>query len=802
MKIDQNYKLIKVIACTIITAFSYLLPVAQQLYDSLLTVSGTNYPQEKIYLHLDKSYYNKGETIWFKAYITENNVPSQISKTMYAELLNEAGTVLQRKTMPILQSGAASFFELDANYTSPVYIRAYTSWMLNFDSSLLYIKPVTIINTTAPAKKTTPAYTLSLFPEGGDLIETINCRIAFKTNNEEGIPFAVSGNVVDGKGTKITSFSSVHDGMGYFTFTPWASEKYKAVWKDPEGKLHETPLPEIKMQGAALRISYSKGHLMYTINRPDSADDVFKTFAVVAQMQQQTVYAATINMQHKTQVSASIVTDSMPDGILQLTLFNASQVPVAERLVFINNNSYYFNTDLHLIEKNILPHGKNVLQIDVGENFLSNLSVSVTDGGLNIDGKSKENIFTELLLSSDLKGNVYNPAYYFSSDADSVQQQLDLVMITNGWRRYKWQDMLSGRWPKLNHLPDDYLTVKGNVFGLPAVQLKNKELSIILKTATGNTSFLFAPLTLDGKFKLSGLYFFDTAKLYYQINNDKEKRLTSSASFSFTNGFEQSPNSAFNVLAALYVNPGPDALVLQKSIKQNALSLSAAALQKTKTLQSVVVTAKQKSLKDKLEEQYTSGLFSGGFARTFTTEDDPFASSAISILDYLQGKVAGLQISTQGEGSVTRRGSATDVFLNETHTEISVLQSTPMSDVAMIKVFDPPFFGAAGGGAGGAVAVYTKKGSNTANVKGLNEAKIAGYSALKEFYMPDYEKSKDLSIADYRTTLYWNPFILMDAKNRRVTIPFYNSDNCKKIKVVIEGLNENGQLTREEKIFE
>ena len=132
-----------------------------------------------------------------------------------------------------------------------------------------------------------------------------------------------------------------------------------------------------------------------------------------------------------------------------------------------------------------------------------------------------------------------------------------------------------------------------------------------------------------------------------------------------------------------------------------------------------------------------------------------------------------------------------------------MLQSTPMSDVAMIKVFDPPFFGASGGGAGGAVAVYTKKGASTnANVKGLNEVTLYGYSPIKEFYMPDYEKTNDTDAKDYRSTLYWNPFLLFDSKKRRITIPFFNNDNCKKIRVIIEGMNEYGQLSREEKIFE
>ena len=796
----------KFISILLLTTW-YINAGAQQLFDSSLKILNTKYPQEKIYLHFDKSYYNTGETIWFKAYLTSNNTPSLISKTLYAELINSDGAILQRKTMPILQSSAASHFDLaDSNYNSKLYIRAYTSWMLNFDSSLLYLKPITVINAKPVVKKTPPpvTFTLTLFAEGGDLIENINCRIAFKTNNQEGVPFDVAGTIVDTKDKKVSSFTSTHDGMGVFLLTPLADEKYKAIWKDKNGVQHDTPLPDVKKEGMALRVTNRNNQLTYTLNRPDSVSEIFKSYTVIAQMQQQIVYAAKINMQRKTQISAAITTDSMPDGIIQITVFNAAQIPVAERIAFVNNNTYYFNTDLHAVEKNITRHGKNVLQVDVGGDFLSNLSIAVTDAGLDAAGNNKENIYSELLLSSDLKGYVYNPAYYFSSDADSVQQHLDLVMMTNGWRRFKWEDVLANKWPVIKHQPDNYLTIKGSVFGLSKIQLKNKELTGILKTpAKSGNSFFSIPVNDDGKFNYSGVYFFDTARLMYQFNNDKDKLLTSTASFSFDNGLEKSPAIGGNLLSTIYFTAKPDSSILQKGIKQSALFRSQLEMQKTKTLTAVTVIGKQKPLKEKLDEQYTTGLFSGGNAKIFTTEDDPFAQSAISILDYLRGKVAGLQISTAGDGSITRRGSNTDVFLNETNTDISMLQSTPMSDVAMIKVFDPPFFGASGGGAGGAVAVYTKKGgSSNANIKGLNAITLYGYSYIKQFYMPDYEKEPDADAADYRTTLYWNPFLLLDTKKRRITIPFFNTDNCKKIKVIIEGMNENGQLTREEKIFE
>ena len=781
---------------------------AQQQFDSLLNIANEQYPQEKIYLQLDRPYYNTGETIWFKAYITGVSSPLVNSKTMYAELINDNGTVLQRKTMPVLQAGAASFFELaDSVYNSKLFIRAYTLWMTNFDSSLLYLKPVTVINAKPAAKKAPVAkkFTLTLFPEGGDLVDNISAVVAFKTNDQDGIPFPVSGTITDSKGKPVTKFTAVHDGMGFFTITPVPGEKYKAIWKDKTGAAHETALPDAKPTGITLHVTNKSGELTYTITRPEAADDVFKSYFVMAQMHEQTMYGAKINMQRKTQVTAPIVTDSMPDGILQLTVFNAAQVPVAERLVFINNNNYYFATDLHAVEKNMSPHGKTVLQIDVGGNYLSNLSIAVTDAGFDAVGDNKDNIFSELMLSSDLKGYVYNSSYYFSSEEDSVKEHLDLVMMTNGWRRFKWEDMLTNKWPALKSLPDNYLAINGSIYGLSKVQLRNRSITGILKTPGSNASSFFnMPVTDDGKFRTDGFYFFDTVQFHYQINNDKEKILTSTASFAFDNGLVKAGPAFNSLLASIYGSAKPDSSLLLKGIQQSGLYKSQIDMQKSKLLQAVVVTSKQKPLSEKLDEQYASGLFKSGDAKIFATDDDPFAKSAMSILDYLRGKVAGLQINTTGgQPTITRRGSNTSLFLNEMSADIDQLQSTPMSDVAMIKVFDPPFFGATGGGAGGAVAVYTKRGAaNNANIKGLNSVILNGYSALKQFYMPDYDKTNGVDVKDYRTTLYWNPFLLMDAKKRRITIPVFNSDNCKKMRVIIEGINENGQLTREEKVFE
>jgi hypothetical protein len=782
--------------------------VRAQEPDSLLNVLDKAYPQEKIYIHYDRPYYNPGETIWFKAYVFSANLPSLISKTMYAELIDDKGIVLQRKTIPVLGASAASDFALpDSMRSSIVYVRAYTPWMLNFDSSFLYLKPVRIItNAAADKTKKETLYFLQFFPEGGELVQGIESRVAFKATNDQGFPIAVRGDIADSKGQKITSFSAMHDGMGYFLLKPAAGEKYKALWKDSKGAAHETVLPDAKENGVVLRVNNIGNSLTYSLYRSDNLPVGSRSFQVVAQMQQQPVYKARINLSAKNQVTAPIATENMPDGIMQVTLFTESGQPLAERIVFVNQNNYYFITDVHAREKNLTKKAKNVLQLDIGDTLVTNLSVSITDAGTSPPAEEEENIFSHVLLSSDIKGYVHNPAYYFSGTGDSVQAHLDLVMMTNGWRRFKWEDVVASRWQVIRNYPESYVTLKGQVLGLPPGELVDKELTVILKTKKNSSQFFIVPVSRKGEFVINDMIFYDTAQLYYQFNNDKSKKLTSIASFDFRNSFLSLPDKPVTGLRPLLKPVIPDSLTQKKNERLAKLRRDEFFEgQRVKVLEGVEVTARQRSPQQKMDEEYTSGFFSGGDGYTFITADDPLAGSSLSVLDYLRGKVAGLQISDTGPdgGSLSWRGGTPALFLNEMNTDVSLIQSTPMSDVAMIKVFRPPFFGATGGGSGGAIAVYTKKGelANTA-VKGLNSVAVSGYSPVREFYSPDYSTTADKDKNDYRTTLYWNPYLLFDKSNRRVTIPFYNNDNCKKIRVVIEGINEQGQLTHEEKFFE
>ena len=781
-----------------------------QPYDSLLKKLNAEFPQEKLYLQFDRSMYSAGETIWAKAYVFSGSNISMISKTLYTELIDETGKVIDRKTSPIFMSGAAVAFDLPAGLIgSLVYIRAYTQWMLNFDSSYLYMKAIPILSAkkSKVEKAVTPeSFILNFFPEGGDLIQDIESRIAFKATNGNGIPIPVAGDILDKSGKKVIAFSSVHDGMGYFRLTPRAGEQYTARWKDGHAKIHETILPPAMNTGVVMELNNMGDRIDFILKRSNETTSSFSTVHVVANENQEELYRGKVNMSQNKIVQSSIPLENVPAGIVQVTLFSNDGIPIAERIVFVNKEDSYFITDLNIALKNIEKRKKNVIQIDVPDTIPCNLSVSVTDAGINPGNPGEEDIFSGILLTSEIKGYVYNPAYYFSGNQDSISEHLDLVMMTNGWRRFKWNDILAGRWPLLQYLPDDYLGIEGKVVGLTKGEMSGMELTGLLGKKN-NMQLLTIPVQPDGKFSLSGMIFFDTVHFYYQINNDKNKSLTSRGTFIIKNNL---------LKQSIFVKPDknawlkqykPDSLTTEKYdlVAEKIRLQNENKFNQLKILKEVIVRTKERSRRDSLDEEYTSGFFKGGDGYTFDVEKDPFGKSALSVLQYLQGKVAGLQISQSGsQASLSWRGGEPALFLDEMQGDVQLIQSLSMSDVALIKVYRPPFFGAFGGGSGGAIAVYTKKGaSGNKDLKGLDLVNIPGYSSIKEFFSPDYSQPDQTNQEDdYRPTLYWNPYIITGKGHRRILLTFYNNDSTKKFRVVVEGANNEGRLTHIEKFFE
>ncbi|HLY71471.1 MAG TPA: hypothetical protein VKR53_17170 [Puia sp.] len=803
-------------SCKIFTfGLVFLFPaiLCAQKLDSMISVYASNYQQEKVYVQIDKNLYNPGETIWFKAYVFSGNLPSTTSKNFYAELSDDNGNLLQRKIAPLYESTAAGNFDIPANIKSNhLHFRAYTVWMMNFDTAFLYDKDIRIINKNSDSSKNTETVQkryLQFFPEGGDMIAGLENNIAFKAVDQYGKPIAIKGILQDASGKTIADFNSVHDGMGKLLLSPDKTDAFTAVWNDDLGTEHKTELPAVKSSGVVMRVLPANKKVFFSISRSSADSQQYSHLSIIACMHQFVVYKAKINLEENFMSGGAIPTDQLPSGVLQITVFNSDEMPVAERVVFVNNHDYELIPGIINTAKSLVRRGRNEIAIAIPDTLQANFSIAITDAMADGEKPNEDNIISRLLLTGDIKGEVNDPYYYFANSSDSLMGRLDLVMLTHGWRRFKWSDLAKGKEPVLKYHDQDYISANAEVFGINASQIAHNEaMNLIIKRKDSSTQMLQVPRLTGTKFGVSGLVFYDTATAYYQFN--VSHTLSTQAAIVFSNGL-------YGGVRKIKPNPYPfNAWTLDDSasLKRNRFIEDAVANndadQKIKTLATVTIKAREKSPSQKLDETYSSGLFSGGDAYIFNVMDDKAGVGFPDILTYLQGKVPGLIISMNGNGQATLswRGGKPSVFLNEMQIDISQIQNTPVADIAMVKVFRPGGANSIlGGGGSGAIAVYTKKGgegsAGNVDFKGLEKARLIGYSAVKEFYSPDYANNPDANPgADVRTTLYWNPYILADKSNKRATIQFYNNDISKRVRIVIEGVNQEGKLAHVEKILE
>ena len=787
----------------------------QQAVKANIESYSSSYPQERVYIQYDKPAYSAGETVWFKAYLMKGFEISNISRNFYIEFTDVDGNILMHGVYPIQHSSAAGNFDIPSYYTGKnVHVRAYTKWMLNFDSAFLYNRDMRIIPKPTLSSKTPtrPIQTASLqfFPEGGDCVAGINTKIAFKANYQTGLPANIKGIIVNSKGVKIDSFKSVHDGMGFFYLEAEAGETYTAKWVDDQKSPYQTPLPAIKAVGAGMEIKSAVGKTGFIIRRSDNPTDELKQMHIVATMQQQVVYMAGVNLETTPVIGGAIPNTQLPSGILQLTLFNANWIPVAERICFVNNNDYFFEPEVGFSALGTNRRGRNMLVIDVPDSIEANLSVSVTDAGLGVD--SSDDIVSHLLVTGDLKGKVYHPAYYFSNNSDTVAANLDLVMLTNGWRRFKWDDVIAGK-PQVIKNPRDtsWLYFSGKVFGATPQELKDAGAIIAMVSGKGKDSakqFLTLALNKDGTFSKPDFSFMDTLKVFYQFASKSGSGLGNSAEVTFNSGGIPSPRHITvdknNLSYSFYDTTGD---------YRNAILASERArleeLMKEATLKEVIVTTRAKTKVEVLDEKYASGLFAGGDAAAqFDLLSDPTAAAQRDVLSFLTGRVAGLTITGSGspQVSLSWRGATPDIYVDEVKTDINAATNLTMADIAYIKVMRPPFFGSFGGGAGGAIAIYTRRGGDVAeksNSKGLPYKLVAGYTALKEFYSPNYGTFNQANEQeDVRATLYWNPNIFTTTENHILKFQFYNNDVTDRFRVIVEGISKDGRVTRIEKVIE
>ena len=778
--------------------------------DEVLTSWSERSPIEKVYLHLDRETYFAGETIWFKAYFYSEFLPDTISTSVFVELLDGSSKIISRKIFPVFFFAAKGQIELPDTLTEGEYfLRAYSPTMLNQEAELIYEHEVYVFSkkkNKTVNKIPERNIRLEFFPEGGNFISNLENTIAFKATGENGMPVNISGSVKDERGEVIANLSCFHDGMGIFDITPLENEKYFVELDNDNGKAKYF-LPEANSKGIVFRITHTPQKLMFEIAQKKN-DTAFTAASIVGQMQHQIIFHQKLSSNTE-KIKGLIRTDNLYSGIMQITVFNKDNIPLAERLVFINNKEYIQQANLIIDTLDLDHRGKNHFSLLLNDSVAGSFSVSVTDPEYDISPQRHENIFSSLLLTSDIKGFVNDPAYYFSGDADSVANALDLVMMTNGWRRFKWKELLSSPLPAKKYEDAAYISIRGNIrLEGTKKNFANKQLMVFISSPDSSRSIQMLQTDDKGDFRLDSLVFFDYTRFWIiDVRGKKSKwvdvRLYSD---SLTRSY---PLPALDVPRFVSF----DAYDSLSNVKNGKFSDEFDIISKAegKMLPGVVIKVKKKSALEELEERYESPLFSGGFAeRTLDLTNEKVYG--FNIFEYLRERIPGLRIVQRGvdyelyyRGMTSFTGATQmEIFLDEMRTDANIVASIPPQDIALVKVFSS-FVGASGNAPGGVIAFYTKKGSDLyKNFESEGNRFIYhGYSVIKEFYSPDYsvDTTKRNSF-DRRITLYWQPNIFGLGKNVTVPIIFYNNDRSKRFKIVAEGITTSGKLLCIEKILE
>ncbi|MCF0071790.1 TonB-dependent receptor plug domain-containing protein [Dyadobacter sp. CY261] len=769
----------------------------QFISDKLNKYRGT-WPVEKAYLHLDKPYYVTGDTLWFKAYLAEGSLhlADSASNLLYVDLIEQRSgnnAALRRVQM----SGGAGHgeFVLSDSIASGAYtIRAYTNWMRNSPEEFFFQKSIYVFN--YQENKVQPnvpgPVDLQFFPEGGHLVADVNTRIAFKAVNATGSGQDVAGFVLSQGGDTVASFKSEHLGMGRFQFAAKAGETYQAFVRGEGGKITAIPFPKVEDTGYTMVIDNLSNPLKMRViayaKMPGKSEIpvhiVGHARGIVAFVAKGKIGSRGLLMQ--------LPTTELPDGITHLTLFDDTNKPVCERLVFVNH-ARSLRVAVKPSKPEYKPREKVNLEVMVtdsaGKPVEANLSLAVTDAGQLLQPAFAQNIVSYLLLSSDLKGSIEQSAYYFDPENSERKIHLDYVMMTHGWTRFRWEDVLSDSIPPVKRYVEQGITLEGDAKRNNRKLTEKTALSLYLSNDSLST-FMTSETAENGHFTIYNLVFSDSLQLRLQGMNKKGNQNLSFA----INPFDPPRASVVRIpfkpvtvdaqrLADFLKNAAQDQDIARK-IRES----------RERLLREVTIKAKKESPRDARK------LYSSADATLKVTQQ--MASGNMSVLDMLQGRVAGVSVTGSGMNAVVSiRGNRGEPLfvLDGMPVDKSLIASLNVYDVESIDVLKGPsaaIFGSRGGN--GVIAVLTKRGNDNYDysqdiVPGVLVTKIAGFHVPREFYSPKYGPANAPDpTPDFRSTIFWAP-MLHTGRDGKARVSYYHSDATSPAEIQVEVLSPTGQ---------
>lgn len=403
--------------------------------------------QEKLFIHTDKDFYTAGEIMWFKVYAADAqfNKPLDVSKLCYVELLSAEHKPVMQAKIELKKAEGAGSFQLPFSLNTGSYVlRSYTNWMKNDKHAVFFEKTIQIVNTLKKTDwrgKDTVAYDVQFFPEGGNLVTNIKAKVAFRIVDFQGVSKDAHIEVLNDQNRVVTKSNTLRFGMGNFEMIPEAGEHYHAVITMTNGTTVTKQLPSVALTGITMRLTnLDSNQLSLKINSRQAGQVVY----LLIHTRNQIKKAVRLEL-FNSQTELLIDKQELGEGISQFTVFNSVGHPVCERLFF--KQPALLPIDISTDAASYHTRQQVILDISTGSKIQplsSNLSMSVyLLDSLQKPGSS--DILSYLWLESDLRGNIESPDFYFMHHGKELDETADNLMLTQGWRRFDWKDIIENK---------------------------------------------------------------------------------------------------------------------------------------------------------------------------------------------------------------------------------------------------------------------------------------------------------------------------------------------------------------------
>lgn len=768
---------------------------------------------EKAYLQFDKPYYAVGDTIYFKAYITlgPQHKLSALSGVLYADLIRPDNKIYRSIKLPVISGTATGDFVLPDSLKAGSYrVRAYTQWMRNDGEDSFFEQKIAVGSMEArriPERgvpkivrgnlaKTTD---VQFLPEGGSLIVGNYSKVALKAVGSNGLGVDVKGTIVDDTQTEICSFTTSHLGMGSFVLVPQPARIYKANITYPDGSANSVTLPKAIDHGYTLTINdTSADTIRLRITAGSAAGN--EKLSMVAQSGGVVYYAAQKQSGNK-MFSAVIPKSKFPTGIVQFTLFSESGEPLNERLVFVNNNDQ-LKLNLKAALKSYSPRQKVTINLDAvtkaNKAATGSFSVAVVDeSAVPVDSLNENSILANLLLTSDLKGKVEQPNYYFINQNEQTRANIDLLMLTQGYRHFEWKKILDGTAARLAYQPEKGMQLTGTV------TRKNKPLDKAKVTlfTKDNGGLLLDTLTdANGRFVFKDLVFPDTTQFLVQAKIPKGQ----SAVLLSPDSIPQLPPVAFSPAAGIVVSDTSEVSTAYLANERRFYRE-----QQKYGINKHAIMLKEVKIKSKKDFTKHSQNMNGPGEADIIITGDELKDLVGATLDFrLAGKL--FPVATFGPGGLPYSTRPIDRTTNAPMlivVEGSFLEPDQFKDInpdriQSIEVLAGTEYASIYGpkGAHGVMVITMKRGNEYTYERyapGVVTYHPKGFYKAREFYSPQYDNPKtNQKISDFRSTVCWKPDVIT-GRDGKATFSYFNSDNKGTYRMVIEGIDADGNLGRQ-----